>query len=147
VGPANYDWQSQHDIFALFMPKWPAGSGSYPSRIIGDAGSATVFYTDTAGLFGPAEIRAVGVVNFEAGKVVRWIDYWDGRQFGLTNLALISFLVEVGLPQPVGELLASLGQAIREGQLNQLTADVEQLTGRKPTSVHQVLEAASIDQR
>ena len=86
LGLANYNWKSQYDVFAQFMPHWPAGSASYPSRMLGDASSATVFYTDTAGLFGPSEIRAVGVVNFEAGKIVRWIDYWDGRHFGAANL-------------------------------------------------------------
>jgi hypothetical protein len=86
LGLAEDNWQSMYSTFAAFMPHWPAGSASYPSRIMGDTSSAVVFYTDTAGLFGPAEIRAVGVVNFEAGKVVRWIDYWDGRHFGVANL-------------------------------------------------------------
>lgn len=34
------------------------------------------------------------------------------------------------------------GKAIRQSQLNQLTGDVERLTGRKPASVREVLEAA-----
>jgi hypothetical protein len=85
LGLAKYDGQSLHDQFAEFMPHWPTGSASYPSRIMGDASSAVVFFT-TAGPFGPSEIRTVGVVNFEAGKVVRWVDYWDGRHFGVANL-------------------------------------------------------------
>jgi hypothetical protein len=31
-------------------------------------------------------MRSIGVVNFERGKVSRWVDYWDGRHFGIANL-------------------------------------------------------------
>lgn len=60
------------------------------------------------------------------------------------DAAFVARAIEHGLPQPVGELLASLGRAIREQQFDQLTGDVEQLTGRKPVSVREVLEAAGV---
>ena len=43
--------------------------------------SAVVAFTDTPELFG-GEIRILAAVDFKDGKVVRWIDYWDGRSFG-----------------------------------------------------------------
>lgn len=60
------------------------------------------------------------------------------------DAGFVAFIVRLGLPEPVGELLASMGRAIREDQLNQLTTDVERLTGRKPAGVRQVLEAAGV---
>ena len=78
-------WESLHDLFAKFMPYWP-DHGSYPTKILGDSTSAVVIFTNIAGLFGPSEIRSISTVNFEGGKVVRWLDQWDGRHFGLKNL-------------------------------------------------------------
>ncbi len=80
------DWQSLHDLFAQYMPQWPAGAASYATRIIGDENSAMVHFTDTAGMFGASEIRVIGAVSFRRGKIVRWIDYWDGRHYGVDAL-------------------------------------------------------------
>jgi NAD(P)H dehydrogenase (quinone) len=55
------------------------------------------------------------------------------------DAAFIEGAVAHGVPEPVAALLASFGEAIRQGQLDQLTKDVEQLTGRKPISVTEVL--------
>jgi NAD(P)H dehydrogenase (quinone) len=60
------------------------------------------------------------------------------------DAAFIAGAVSHGLPQPVAELLASFGAAIRTGALDQLTGDVARLTGRAPASVAEVLEAAGI---
>jgi ketosteroid isomerase-like protein len=68
-------------VFEQYMPKWPATALSYPTRILGDERSAVVAFTDTPELFG-SEIRILAAVDFKDGKVVRWIDYWDGRHFG-----------------------------------------------------------------
>ncbi|MEU3985370.1 nuclear transport factor 2 family protein [Streptomyces sp. NPDC026672] len=80
-----YNWQDLHDLFAGLMPTWPATSASYPTRIVGDASSAVVFFTDTPELFGH-EIRPMGAVDFERGRIVRWVDYWDGRAFTLAGI-------------------------------------------------------------
>jgi hypothetical protein len=86
LGWPFYTWQSLHDLFAQYMPTWPAGAKSTPTRIIGNSTSAVVYFTNDVGLFGPSEMRAIGVVSFVHGKAARWVDYWDGRHFGIVNL-------------------------------------------------------------
>jgi len=68
-------------MWEQYMPQWPAGAKSYPTQILGDMTSAVVFTTDTPELFG-GEIRTISVVDLEDGKIVRLVDYWDGRGFG-----------------------------------------------------------------
>ncbi len=73
------NWDSLNKIFTTYMPKWPASGLSYPTRIYGDAHSALVAFTDTPELFGK-ELRILGAVSFDDnGKIIRWMDYWDGR--------------------------------------------------------------------
>jgi hypothetical protein len=79
-------WDSLRDLFVQHMPDWPAGANSYPTRIVGDETSAIVYFTNDAGLFGRSEMRSIGVVNFAHGKATRWIDYWDGRHYGIADL-------------------------------------------------------------
>jgi hypothetical protein len=86
LGWAYYTWQDLNALFTQLMPTWPPAARSYPVRILGDTTSALVFFTDTPELFGH-EIRTISPINFEHGKVVRWVDYWDGRHFGITNVA------------------------------------------------------------
>lgn len=72
-------WQALWDVFHRFLPPAPADALSYPLRIIGDEHSAVVEFEDTPSLFG-RELRILGSVTFDdQGKIVRWIDYWDGR--------------------------------------------------------------------
>src|SRR5215471_14848763 len=78
-------WDALDTLFTQLMPSWAPSGRSYPVRILGDTTSALIFYTDTPELFGH-EIRTIGSVNFEQGKIVRWVDYWDGRHFGITNV-------------------------------------------------------------
>ena len=79
-------WQGLDALFTQVMPTWPPAGRSYPVRILGDTTSALVFFTDTPELFGH-EIRTISPINFEQGKIVREVDYWDGRHFGITNTA------------------------------------------------------------
>jgi hypothetical protein len=76
------DWAGLHAAFAQLMPTWPDTARSYPTRILGDARSALVFFTDSPELFGH-EIRAVAPIDFRNGLIVREVDYWDGRHFGI----------------------------------------------------------------
>jgi ketosteroid isomerase-like protein len=76
--PANADVRN---MWEQYMPQWPAGAKSYPTRILGDMTSAVVLVTDTPELFG-GEIRTISVADLEDGKIVRLVDYWDGRGFG-----------------------------------------------------------------
>lgn len=72
-------WQSLWNVFHRFLPSAKADALSYPLRIVGDEHSAVVEFEDTPSLFG-RELRILGSVTFnDKGKIVRWIDYWDGR--------------------------------------------------------------------
>jgi NAD(P)H dehydrogenase (quinone) len=55
--------------------------------------------------------------------------------------ALIQGMVGAGLPRPVAEAFSTFDAAIAAGQFNQPSNGVEELTGRKPTSVQEFLAA------
>jgi hypothetical protein len=76
-------WDSLKALFSKYMPQWPAGARSYQTEVLGDAQGAVVFFTDTPQEFGH-EIRGIAVVDIRDGKFVRWVDYWDGRHFGVS---------------------------------------------------------------
>ena len=114
-------YDSLKAFFQQYMPNWPAAAKSYPTRILGDMGSAVVAFTDTKELFG-GEIHGVGALDFEDGKVVRWVDYWDSRgwpnTFNLQNQTLQSWhqneLHERASPQ-IREIATRLTAALRAG--------------------------------
>ncbi len=81
LGWPFYTYDALKDVFAQYMPRWPPSGLSYPTRILGGDRSALVAFTDMPELFG-AEIRILAAVDIKDGKVIRWIDYWDGRNFG-----------------------------------------------------------------
>jgi len=81
LGWAFYTPAALRDVWAQYMPKWPARGLSYPIRILGDERSALVAFADTPDLFG-AEIRSLAAIDIKDGRIVRWVDYWDGRHFG-----------------------------------------------------------------
>lgn len=87
-------------VWEQYMPGWTAEARSYPTQILGDMTSAVVFMTDTPELFG-GEIRAIGVIDMEDGKIVRWVDYWDGRGFG-TDLVRSMRVPEDSYPHDLG---------------------------------------------
>jgi hypothetical protein len=76
------NWAALRATFAQYMPTWPDTARSYATRIIGDEHSAIVEFTDSPELFGH-EIRAIAAVDFRDGLIVREVDYWDGRHFGI----------------------------------------------------------------
>lgn len=82
-------WPSWQSLDDLFVPFFASGLSplalSYPLRIIGDERSALVEFEDRPELFGH-ELRILGSVTFdEDQKIIRWIDYWDGRSALVTN--------------------------------------------------------------
>jgi hypothetical protein len=81
LGWALPDNASVRAMWEQYMPRWPAGAKSYPTRILGDMTSAVVFTTDTPELLG-GEIRTISIADLQDGKIVRLVDYWDGRGFG-----------------------------------------------------------------
>ena len=95
------DWDSLRALFATYMPQWPASARSYPTRIIGEANSGVVLMTDTPEMFG-GEIRAISTVDLSAGRIVRQVDYWDSRHFGVATAA--------GLRVPDGQYPAEFGE-------------------------------------
>jgi hypothetical protein len=77
-------WDDLRAVFSQVMPNRPKTARSYPTRILGDTGSAMVLFTSTPEVSG-GEIRSIASVNFENGGsgIDRWVDYWDGRHFGI----------------------------------------------------------------
>jgi NAD(P)H dehydrogenase (quinone) len=73
-----------------------------------------------------------------------WVGARPVKATPVDDPAMAAFMVAQGLPEDAAEIWAAMGKAIREGALNQVTGDVERLTGRKPASVRQVLEAAGV---
>ena len=56
--------------------------------------------------------------------------------------AFVAGLVAAGLPEVAGPLMVSFSAAVRSGSLDQLTGDVETLTGRPPRPLADVVRAA-----
>jgi hypothetical protein len=85
-------------------------------RIIGDMTGAAILMTDTPELFG-GEIRAIGIIDMQDDKIVRWVDYWDGRGFGSSAVSAIrvpaeSYPQQLGLDVVTGQHSAVLGDAV-----------------------------------
>jgi hypothetical protein len=76
------NWDALNALFDKYMPQWPAGARSYQTEVLGNAQGAVVLFTNTPQEFGH-EIRGIAVVDIRHGKFVRWVDYWDGRHFGV----------------------------------------------------------------
>jgi hypothetical protein len=73
------NWNALNQIFTTLMPRMKPEALSYPLRILGDKHSALVYFEDTPELFGK-ELRILGAVSFDdQGRIIRWMDYWDGR--------------------------------------------------------------------
>jgi hypothetical protein len=84
LGVALTSWQAVNSEFSTFT-KRPAAAISYPLRIVGDTRSAAIEFVDSPAFFGQ-EIRALSTVTFDRNyKIIRWIDYWDGRSSLIPN--------------------------------------------------------------
>jgi ketosteroid isomerase-like protein len=85
IGFVTSGWTALRTAFAQLMATWGAGALSYPTRAIGDSRSAMVLFTDSPQLFGH-ELRIIAPVDFRDDKIVRQVDYWDGRHFGIAAI-------------------------------------------------------------
>jgi limonene-1,2-epoxide hydrolase len=90
----GFAWPSQASLLAVWsspsFANGPPTALSYPLRVIGDMHSALVEFVDTPDLLGN-EFRFLASVTFDdKGKIVRWVDYWDGRS-SLTRLPIGTF--------------------------------------------------------
>jgi NAD(P)H dehydrogenase (quinone) len=100
-----------------------AGAAEHENKVYNITGSELLSGADLARIYGAAggvDVEAVALddASFEAG------------------------LAAAGLPEAAVPLIASFGQAIREGKLDEQSTDVETLTGRAPRSVSDVVAAA-----
>ncbi len=88
-------WDALNNFFTPFFASGlPADAISYPLRIVGDTSSAVVEFEDVPQLFG-RELRILGSVTFDSHrKIIRWIDYWDGRSSLTTNTIGASYPTE-----------------------------------------------------
>ena len=82
LGAKYTTWSELRAVFAQFMPTWPSTIRSYPTKIIGDARSAMALFVDSPEMFGH-ELRIIAPIDFRGGTIVREVDYWDGRHFGI----------------------------------------------------------------
>ena len=58
------------------------------------------------------------------------------------DATFIAGLESHGIPAPAAQLIASFGRAIRDGRLDQVSTAVQDLTGRAPIALRDVLAAA-----
>ena len=79
------DWAALRAVFEHYMPMWGPAAHSYGTGLLGDNTGAALFFTNTPEEFGH-EIRGISVVDIRDRKFVRWIDYWDGRHYGIAAL-------------------------------------------------------------
>jgi hypothetical protein len=78
-------WEAVNEEFTSLLARAPAAAISYPLRIVGDARSAAIEFVDAPAFFGQ-EIRALSSVTFGSNhKIIRWVDYWDGRSSLIPN--------------------------------------------------------------
>ncbi|MBV9445113.1 MAG: hypothetical protein JO345_04345 [Streptosporangiaceae bacterium] len=68
------------NVFVQYMPTWAPPARSYATGILSNDVSALVHMVDTPELFG-GELRILAAIDFRDGKIVRWVDYWDGAPY------------------------------------------------------------------
>jgi len=79
VGVTLAGWQAVNSEFSTFT-SLPADAISYPLRIVGGTASAAIEFVDTPAFFFGKELRSLSTVTFGSDrKIIRWVDYWDGR--------------------------------------------------------------------
>lgn len=79
----GFSWPSQQSLLDVWsgasFANGPPTALSYPVRVIGDEHSAVIEFIDTPELLG-SEFRFLSSITFDNnGKIIRWIDFWDGR--------------------------------------------------------------------
>jgi hypothetical protein len=79
----GFSWPSQDSLLQIWsspsFANGPPTALSYPTRVVGDEHSAVIEFIDTPELLGH-EFRFLSSITFDGnGKIIRWVDYWDGR--------------------------------------------------------------------
>ena len=81
-----------------------------------------MFFADTPELFG-RELRILGAVSFDDdGKIIRWMDYWDGRSSNVKNVLKptypTAFADEVGSASgKIAQVSKTLADALAAGDV------------------------------
>ncbi len=123
--------------FAAAMPQWGEGT-SYPTAILGSRnggdGSALVAFTNTPGIVGNELLHILAAVDFRAGKIIRWVDYWDSSSIdqGFRDMVRtpadsfpLTFSENEVVPIPlgaIGDASTSLQEALAAGDAAQAAA-------------------------
>ncbi|WP_051845364.1 hypothetical protein [Streptomyces sp. NRRL S-813] len=82
IGGQWRNWDELYAVLAPMMPEWGPTARAYPTKVIGDSRSAMFLFCNSPELFGH-EIRTMAPLDFRDGKIIRQVDYWDGRHFGV----------------------------------------------------------------
>ncbi len=80
LGWGLHGYEPLKAAFEQFMPGWRPPARSYTTRILANEESALLHMVDTPELFG-GELRILAAVDFEDGKIIRWLDYWDSSAY------------------------------------------------------------------
>lgn len=122
----------------------------------GDGASAYVSREDCAAVAaavlhgGPSEhggkaYDITGAELFTGAQLAELFASISGKEVAanpVDDATYIAGLEAHGIPAGAAQLIASFGKAIREGQLNQVSTAVQDLTGRAPIALREVLAAA-----
>jgi hypothetical protein len=91
--------------FGRFVPRWvEAGAESRPTRYLGGLLGGVAAVSASPELLG-SDLRALTVIDRRDGRIVRLVDYWDGRHFG-RNAAAALRTGDADFPETFGEPLA-----------------------------------------
>lgn len=121
-GGGRTAYVSREDCAAV-AAAWLAGGDEHAGRSYDVTGSELLGADDLARIYATAGAGAVSAQD-------------------LDDEAFVAGLRAAGLPHEVADLLASFGAAIRGGHLDQLSTLVQDLTGRPPRTVAEVLAGA-----
>jgi hypothetical protein len=103
------DFEAISASMGPFTARWPDTARAYPTRVLGDENSAIVFFVDEPALFGN-EVRITTSINFRHGKILRQVDYSDGRHFGADAISRLSQAIPGQFRTPVGSFPPDLGE-------------------------------------
>ena len=114
-------WAALKAEFEQVMPNWGPAAHSYETGLLASSTGAALLFTNTPQEFGH-EIRGISVVDIRDGKFIRWIDYWDGRHFGIAALT--------GFRSPPSTFPRDFGWSLPgENASSQLKRTVSELAG------------------
>ena len=103
------DFEAIQATMGPLTARWPDNARAYPTRVLGDTDSAIIFFVDEPVLFGN-EARLLTAVNFRDKKILRQVDYSDGRHFGTDAINKLAPAIPGQRRIPPGSLPADLGE-------------------------------------